>query len=63
MSIKESSGNANKGRRGGPSVEVVPPSKEEIRQGCEIIRKSWGDPVLRRELGLSPPECVREVLS
>lgn len=43
----------NRGKRGGPTVEVEAPSIEEIRQRCEVIRASWEDPLLRLELGLS----------
>lgn len=43
----------NRGKRGGPTVEVEAPTPEEIRAGCERIRASWRDPLLRLELGLS----------
>lgn len=50
----------NKGKRGGPTVEVEAPSEREIRQRCEVIRASWSDPLLRLELGLSEPHLNRE---
>ena len=31
---------ANKGKRGGPTVEVEAPSPQEIRKRCEVIRAS-----------------------
>lgn len=51
---------ANKGKRGGTTVEVEAPSPQEIRQRCQVIRASWSDPLLRLELGLSEPHLNRE---
>lgn len=51
---------ANKGKRGGPTVEVEAPSEDEIRQRCQVIRASWADPLLRLELGLSETHLNRE---
>lgn len=45
----------NLGKRGGWTVPAPIPTEAEIRERCEIVRRSWADPLLRLELGLSDP--------
>ena len=51
---------ANRGKRGGWTVEVPTPTPKEIAEGCARVRASWSDPLLRLELGLSEVRQITE---